>query len=75
MHSPHCSFIDCPVGLIGASVRTVVHLTLGPLLGVINKQLFPIHPRPDRLAPILCENAAHIRSSSICFVAGIGSTA
>ncbi|WP_292464865.1 hypothetical protein [Methanolobus sp.] len=37
-----------PVGVRGASVSIVTHLTLGPFSGVIRRQLLPIQPRPAR---------------------------
>ncbi len=61
---PHRCFTAIPVGLKGALVSKLAHLTLGPWSGVMSMQLFPIHPSPARCAAILWEKIAHILSPS-----------
>jgi hypothetical protein len=72
VHLPHFDFSLDADGSSGALVSTVPHLTLGPLCGVINKQLLPIHPSPARFAAILWENSAQMRWLSILSEAGTG---
>ncbi|MCK7507916.1 MAG: hypothetical protein MZV70_30260 [Desulfobacterales bacterium] len=52
VHFPHCGSIGTPVGLSGASVRTVTHRTRGPCSGVTSRQ--PL-PDPAQAGKVRCE--------------------
>ena len=71
LQSPHRLSTGSPV-FNGAFVNTVAYRILGPYSGDMRRQLFPIHPKPARLATNLWEMApSSLRGLTIC-EAGIG---
>ncbi len=71
LQSPHLTPME-ESAFSGASVSMVANLTLGPYLGVIRRQLFPIQPRPDRFAASLWEIAPMCFLLSMVWEAGMG---
>ena len=57
LHFPHRPTVMASPAHSGMSVRTVASLTLGPKRGVMSRAFFPTHPRPARVAAVLCWKA------------------